>query len=59
MKLSTLKLDAFSLLGLLLLIVIGGIFYNSYLQRNFPVFTTEEEIGEAIEREFPQFADYL
>lgn len=59
MKHNTLKFDAFSLFALLVLVVIGGIFYNSYLQRNFPVFTTEEEIAETIEREFPQFADYL
>jgi hypothetical protein len=59
MKHNTLKFDAFSLFALLVLVVIGGIFYNSYIERNFPVFTTEEEIDEAIEREFPQFADYL
>lgn len=51
--------DAFSFFAILVLIVIAGIFYNFYWERNFPTFTTEEEIEAVIEQEFPQFADYL
>lgn len=51
--------DPFVLVALLTLFVSAYTFYVSFLNRNFPTFTTEEEIGEAIQREFPLFVDYL
>ena len=59
MKSGKALLDPFVLAALLLLLSSLFTFYNSFVLRNFPTFTTEEEIGESIEREFPQFAEYL
>lgn len=52
-------LDPFVLLCLLVLVVTAYTYWNAFLSRNFPTFTTEEEIGESIEREFPMFSEYL
>lgn len=44
------------------ILVIGSgmaIYHNSYAQRNFPYFTTEEQMEAFIEETFPLFAEYL
>lgn len=51
--------DPFVIATLLALCVSAHTYYVSFLNRDFPTFTTEEEIGEAIQREFPLFVDYL
>jgi len=51
--------DPFVIVALLTLFVSVYTFHVSFLNRNFPTFVTEDEIDEAIQREFPLFVDYL
>ena len=51
--------DPFVLIALLVLGVTAYTFFTLYFQRQFPVFTTEEEIQAAVQTEFPFFAEYL
>ena len=55
----TFGIDPFSLTALLVLTVSTYTFYNLFLNRNFLIFTDEEQISSTIEAEFPLFVDYL
>ena len=52
-------LDPFVLTALLVLGISAYTYVNLFMEREFPVFTTEEEIDAAIAEEFPLFVDYL
>ena len=54
-----LQVDPFVVAAFLVLASSAYTFYDLFLNRDFPVFTTEEEIEEAIQVEFPLFVDYL
>lgn len=54
-----LGVDPFAVTALAVLIVTAYTFYNSFLNRNFLIFTEEEQIRATIEAEFPLFVDYL
>lgn len=58
-KHKSLAIDPFVVTALLVLVSAAYTFYDLFLTRNFPVFTTEEEIEESIQSEFPLFVDYL
>ncbi len=51
--------DPFVLTALAVLGVCSYAFYALFLERNFITFTTEEEVSETIEQEFPLFIEYL
>lgn len=53
------KIDPFVVTALLVIASAACTYYNAYLNRNFTVFTDEVQIEEAIQTEFPSFADYL
>lgn len=59
MKVLKAVLDPFALAGILVLLVTLYTYRYAFIARDFPTFTTEEEIDAAIEQEFPLFVDYL
>lgn len=52
-------LDPFVLTALLVLGITAYTYVNLFLEREFPIFTSEDEIDAAIAEEFPLFVDYL
>ncbi len=52
-------IDPFAVTGILVILAAAYTYYNAYLNRDFLVFTDEEQIGEVIQSEFPLFVDYL
>ena len=52
-------LDPFVLTALIVLGVCAFTYVNLFLEREFLIFTTEEEIEASIAEEFPLFVDYL
>lgn len=53
------QIDIFSVAILTALISISYVFYNVYANRDFTIFTSEEEIESAIYDEYGIFAEYL
>ena len=52
-------IDPFVLTALLVLGVCAYTYINLFVEREYPIFTTEEEIDATIAEEFPLFIDYL
>lgn len=51
--------NPFTVVTLLAVLAAAYTYYDSFLDRSFEIFITEEEIAEAIESNFPFFVDYL
>lgn len=57
--LTSAKIDPFALAAIAAILSAMFTYYNTFLDRNFPIYTTGEEIEESVLTEFPALADFL
>lgn len=53
------NIDIFSLLALLIILMVALIGHRVFFERNYPVFTDEEQLEESVIDEFGPFSEYL
>lgn len=59
MKLLSQITDPFTLVAFAVILSAAYTYYDTFLDRSFEIFTSEEEIAESIENELPLFVEYL
>lgn len=53
------RISVFAVIFIFILIMIGKVYYRSYIVQDFPIFIDEETISEMEAQKFGALADYL